>query len=155
MVNLNINIDVKVAKGALEQINRKVPSATRKALTKAGMFIQNAIKDRTRRGVDFKGRTFRPYSPRYAKQRAKEGRTTTPNLFRSGQMLGNMTFRNLSKTKGQIFFPNRQQNLKAFYNDTQGVGNAKVKRKFFAVGKKEEDRAVEIFKKTFERELRV
>ena len=119
------------------------------------MFLQNAIKDRTRKGRDFKGRSFRPYSPKYAKQRAKEGRTTTPNLFRSGQMLGNMTFKTFSKNKGQIFFPNRQQNLKAFYNDTQGVGKAQIKREFFSVGKKEEEKAVKIFTDTLMRDLRL
>ncbi len=155
MVQLNINVEVTAAKGALDQLKLKIPSSTRKALAKSGMFIQNAIKDRTRKGRDYKGRAFRPYSPKYAKQRAKEGRTTTPNLFRSGQMLGNMTFKTLSKNKGQIFFPNRQQNLKAFYNDTQGVGKEQIKREFFSVGEKEEDKATDIFVKTLIRDLRL
>ena len=155
MVTLNLNIEISAVKGALDQIKRKVPSATAKGIAKASMFIQNAIKDRTRKGQDFKGRSFRPYSSRYAKKRAKQGRTQTPNLFFSGQMLGNMTFKKLSQTKGQIFFPNRRQNLKAFYNDTFGVGKANIKREFFSVNEKEEARAVEIFRKTFERELRI
>jgi hypothetical protein len=50
-------------------------------------------------------------------KRAKRGATLTPNLFFSGQMLGNMSFKKLSHTKGQIFFPNRTQNIKAFFND--------------------------------------
>ena len=155
MVAVNINVEVTAAQGALSQLKTKIPNATRKALNKTGMFLQNAIKDRTRKGRDFKRRSFRPYSPKYAKQRAKEGRSTTPNLFRSGQMLGNMTFKTFSKNKGQIFFPNRQQNLKAFFNDTQGVGKAQIKREFFSVGKKEEERAVKIFTKTFEQEIKI
>ena len=155
MVAVNINVEVTAAQGALSQLKTKIPNATRKALNKTGMFLQNAIKDRTRKGRDFKRRSFRPYSPKYAKQRAKEGRSTTPNLFRSGQMLGNMTFKTFSKNKGQIFFPNRQQNLKAFYNDTQGVGSAKIKREFFSVGKKEEEKAVKIFTDTLMRDLRL
>ena len=155
MVQVKLNVEVTAAKGALNQLKLKIPSASRKALSKTAMFLQNAIKDRTRKGRDFRGRSFRPYSPKYAKQRAKEGRTTTPNLFRSGQMLGNMTFKTFSKNKGQIFFPNRQQNLKAFYNDTQGVGSAKIKREFFSVGKKEEEKAVKIFTDTLMRDLRL
>jgi hypothetical protein len=62
-------------------------------------------------------------------------------------MLGNMTFKKLSSTKGQVFFPNRTQNIKAFFND-EG-------RPFFSVNRAEEDKAVEVFKKTFERELRI
>tara|TARA_R100001129_G_C5138380_1_gene195248 strand:+ start:59 stop:526 length:468 start_codon:yes stop_codon:yes gene_type:complete len=155
VVQINLNIEVSAAKGALGLLKRKIPSATAKGIAKAGMFLQNAIKDRTRKGTDFKGRKFRPYSAKYAKQRAKEGRTLTPNLFRSGQMLGNMTFKRLTKTKGQIFFPNRQQNIKAFFNDSQGVGRDKVKREFFSVGAKEEAKAVKIFTDTLMRDLRL
>jgi hypothetical protein len=155
MVTFNINVEVSAVKGALNQIKRRIPTATARGIAKAGAFIQNAIKNRTRKGIDFKGRKFRPYSAKYAKQRAKEGRTTTPNLFRSGQMLGNMTFKKLSQTKGQIFFPNRRQNIKAFYNDTLGVGKADIKREFFSVGQKEEAKAIKIFTQTFEKELRI
>ena len=155
MVQVKLNVEVTAAKGALNQLKSRIPSATGKALSRTGVFLENAIKDRTRKGRDFRGRAFRPYSPKYAKQRAKEGRTTTPNLFRSGQMLGNMTFKTFSKNKGQIFFPNRQQNLKAFYNDTLGVGKAQIKREFFSVGKKEEEKAVKIFTDTLMRDLRL
>ena len=58
-----------------------------------------------------------------------------------------MSFKKLSSTKGQVFFPNRTQNIKAFFNDQS--------RPFFSVNKQEEDRAVEEFRKTFERELRI
>ena len=153
MVAVNINVEVTAAKGALDQLKIKIPNASRKALNKTAMFLQNAIKDRTRKGRDFKGRAFRPYSAKYAKRRAKEGRTTTPNLFISGQMLGNMSFKTFYKTKGLIFFPNRQQNLKAFYNDTLGVGKAQIKREFFSVGKKEEDKIKEEFSKVYFRQL--
>ena len=155
MVQVKLNVEVTAAKGALNQLKSRIPSATGKALSRTGVFLENAIKDRTRKGRDFKGRAFRPYSPKYAKRRAKEGRTTTPNLFRSGQMLGNMTFKTFSKTKGQIFFPNRQQNLKAFFNDTLGVGKAQIKREFFSVGKKEEEKAVKVFTDSLMRDLRI
>ena len=155
MVLINLNIEVSAVKGALDTVKRKIPSATAKGISRAGVFIENAIKDRTRKGTDFKGRKFRPYSPKYAKRREKEGRTTTPNLFRAGLMLGNMRFKRLSKNKGQIRFPARRQNLKAFYHDVQGVGKYKVKREFFSVGKKEEERAVKIFTKTFEQEIKI
>ena len=155
MVQVKLNVEVTAAKGALDQLKSRIPSATSKALSRTGVFLENAIKDRTRKGRDFRGRAFRPYSAKYAKRRAKEGRTTTPNLFRSGQMLGNMSFKTFSRTKGQIFFPNRQQNLKAFYNDTLGVGKAQIKREFFSVGKKEEDKAVKIFTDTMMRDLRL
>ena len=155
MVQVKLNVEVTAAKGALNQLKSRIPSATGKALSRTGVFLENAIKDRTRKGRDFRGRAFRPYSPKYAKQRTKEGRTTTPNLFRSGQMLGNMTARTFSSTKAEIFFRSNLQNIKAFYNDTHGVGKAKVKREFFSVGKKEEEKAVKIFTDTLMRDLRL
>jgi len=142
-----MRIEVSAVKGALDQVKRKIPSASAKGIAVASTFIQNAIKDRTRQGKSVNGGGFKPYSKKYRKVRAKRGATLTPNLFFSGQMLGNMSFKKLSSTKGQVFFPNRTQNIKAFFNDQS--------RPFFSVNTKEEDRAVEIFRKTFERELRI
>ena len=70
-------------------------------------------------------------------------------------MLGNMRFKRLSNKEGIIRFPARRQNLKAFYHDIQGVGKAKIKREFFSVSKKEEDKAVKIFTDTLMRDLRL
>lgn len=142
-----MRIEVSAVKGALDKVKRKIPSASAKGIARAGIFIENAIKDRTRQGTSVNGGGFKKYSKGYAKVRAKRGATLTPNLFFTGQMLGNMTFKKLSSTKGQVFFPNRTQNIKAFFNDQS--------RPFFSVNKQEEDRAVDIFRKTFERELRI
>jgi len=147
MVTVNLEVNVTAVKGALDKIKRKVPSATAKGIAVASTFIQNAIKDRTRQGKSVNGGGFKRYSKSYAKQRAKRGASTTPNLFFSGQMLGNMSFKKLSSTKGQVFFPNRTQNIKAFFNDKT--------RPFFSVNRSEEDKAIKIFRKTFERELRI
>ncbi len=147
MVTLNMRIEVSAVKGALDQIKRKIPSASAKGIARAGIFIENAIKDRTRQGKSVNGGGFKRYSKGYAKVRAKRGASLTPNLFFTGQMLGNMSFKKLSSTKGQVFFPNRTQNIKAFFNDQS--------RPFFSVNRSEEAKAVEIFRKTFERELRL
>ena len=147
MVTVNLEVNVTAVKGALDKIKRKVPSASSKGIAVASTFIQNAIKDRTRQGKSVSGGAFKPYSRKYRAVRSKRGASLTPNLFFSGQMLGNMTFKKLSSSKGQVFFPNRTQNVKAFFNDQS--------RPFFSVNKKEEDRAVEVFRKTFEKELRL
>tara|TARA_B100002019_G_C21263417_1_gene598015 strand:- start:2074 stop:2517 length:444 start_codon:yes stop_codon:yes gene_type:complete len=147
MVAVNINVNVTAAKGSLNRLQRRIPTATIKGIAVASTFIQNAIKDRTRKGISVSGSPFKKYSKAYAKKRAARGSTLTPNLFFTGQMLGNMSFKVLSKTKGQVFFPNRTQNLKAFFNDKT--------RPFFDVNNKEEARAVKEFKKAFERELRI
>lgn len=147
MVTVNMQIEVSAVKGALDQIKRKIPSASRKAMALTATFIQNVIKDRTRQGRSVKGGAFKKYSKGYAKVRAKEGHQLTPNLLFSGNMLSNMSFKRLSNTKGQVFFPNRIQNIKAFFNDQT--------RPFFDVNRSEEDKAVEVFRKSFEKELRI
>jgi hypothetical protein len=147
VVTVNLQVNVTAVKGALDKIKRKIPSASAKGIARASVFIQNAIKDRTRQGKSVNGGGFKRYSKSYAKVRAKRSASLTPNLFFTGQMLGNMSFKKLSSTKGQVFFPNRTQNIKAFFNDQS--------RPFFSVNRVEEDKAVEIFRKTFERELRL
>jgi len=142
-----MRIEVSAVKGALDKVKRKIPSASAKGIARAGIFIENAIKDRTRQGTSVNGGGFKKYSKGYAKVRAKRGATLTPNLFFTGQMLGNMSFKKLSSTKGQVFFPRRTENIKAFFNDQS--------RPFFSVNRQEEDKAVDIFRKTFERELRI
>jgi len=147
VVTVNLEINVTAVKGALDKIQRAVPSATNRAMSKTATFIQTVIKDRSSQGKSVNGGGFKSYSKGYARVRSKRGASTTPNLFFSGQMFGNMTFKKLNKTKAQIFFPNRTQNLKAFFNDQT--------RPFFSVNAKEETRAVAEFIKTFEREIRV
>ena len=147
MVTVNLEVNVTAVKGALNQIKRKIPRASAKGIARAATFIQNAIKDRTRQGRSVTGGAFKSYSSSYKKVRSKRGATLTPNLFFTGQMLGNMSFKSLSSTKGQVFSPNRTQNVKAFINDKT--------RPFFDVNRSEEDKAVDIFRKTFERELRI
>lgn len=147
MVTVNINVDVTAAQGALNQIKAKTPRATARGIAVASTFIQNAIKDRTRKGISVKGSKFKPYSKAYAKKRIKRGATLTPNLKYEGLMLGNMSFKKLSSTKGQVFFPNTDANLKAFFNDQT--------RPFFDVNNKEEARAIKEFRKAFEKELRL
>lgn len=147
MVAVNINVNVTAAKGSLNRLQRKIPSASKKGIASAATFVQNAIKDRTRKGISVSGSPFKKYSKSYAKVRAKRGSTLTPNLFFEGQMLGNMSFKVFSKTKGQVFFPDTEANKKALFNDKT--------RPFFDVNNKEEARAVKEFKKAFERELRI
>jgi hypothetical protein len=68
MVTLNLQVEVTAVKGALDQIKRKIPSASRKAMALTATFIQNVIKDRTRQGRSVKGGAFKKYSKGYAKK---------------------------------------------------------------------------------------
>ena len=155
MVEVAINVNMTLVKGALNKLKFKIPKAQKKAMSLTSQFIQTAIKTRTAKGKDWKGGSFKPYSEGYKKKRLKRGATTTPNLMWSGQMLGNMTNKQVSANKYKIFFSNQTQNRKAAYHDFYGAGKGKVIRPFFSVSNKEEQKAVNIFKKSFERDLRL
>lgn len=61
----------------------KFPEAGQQQITR--------IKNRTAQGVDVNGRTFAPYSEKYAKLRAKRGqRVSPPDLRGSGRLLDEM-----------------------------------------------------------------
>ena len=73
----------------------RLPSSvtlTDKALMReVGLMAVRAIQDRTRQGRDSDGRAFAPYSPGYARAKARElGASSTPNLTVSGDMLNTL-----------------------------------------------------------------
>jgi len=155
VVEVAINVNLTATKGSLNKLKFKVPKAQKRALSLTAQWIQTAIKTRTAKGRDWKGGSFKSYSSGYKKKRLKKNRTLTPNLFYEGLMLGNMTNKQVSANKFKVFFPNQTQNRKAAYHDFFGAGKGKVIRPFFSVSNKEEMKAVNIFKKAFEKDLRI
>jgi len=100
-------------------------------LLELAAYIVDKIDARTAKGVDYKGRPFKPYSRSYALFRAKTGHPTKrPDLFYSGSMLSSMTY-TVDGSGGRIFFQNTQDRtgtpnpLKAYF--------LHQKRKFFAI----------------------
>lgn len=59
--------------------------------------IPGIVIARTRRGIDTKGRPFKPYSTDYAKRRLKAGRSPTPSLWLTGGMVGSFALRSAVK----------------------------------------------------------
>lgn len=78
----------------------------RPMLGEIGMFILLKIKKRTIKGEDVNGLDFIPYTPMYAKSRAKEGYSIKPvDLTKTGSMLSAMDYE-YDDNSVDVFFKN-------------------------------------------------
>ncbi len=55
--------------------------------------IPGIVIRRTEKGIDVKGRPFKPYNAEYAKRRLLAGRGSQPRLWLTGGMVGSFAFR--------------------------------------------------------------
>lgn len=61
-------------------------------LVRLGMRARRLIRKRTKKGIDYRGEKFEPYSERYAEEREEAGRTTERvTLSFTGRMLATLT----------------------------------------------------------------
>lgn len=112
-----------------------------KAISRTAQLAESIILDKTASGKDYEDRAFKPYSSKgandgYLGWRRRLGKSTTPNLFDTGQMIASIT----SKTKGgvaTIFFTNADAAKKAAFNNK--------KRPFFKLSKRTKDRLTKFF----------
>ncbi len=143
---------VQVSK-SLQRVSKQVPKAIKKALANATAFEISAIKERTQnKGVDFRGRAFKPYSPKYKRRLVKQSGVV--DLKDTGQMFSSLSSK-VTPSKGELFFLRKTENDKAFFHDVVGVGKSRVIRPFFRISKKEETNIEKIFFNVLERELRL
>ena len=133
---------LQVAKNFEKQV-REQPLIVKSALGRTAEFLIFLIKTKTSKGVDYQGNPFAKYTEAYARFRKEAGRQVTkPDLNFTGQMLSNIIQRS-EPTNAIIFFANKFQNIKA-------LGNQK-KRKFFAIGDRDVNSIINVFKTEFER----
>ena len=153
---MQLKIDLKGGvqlQKALKDLERDIEKKEEVALNKCAMFLVNAIKARTAKGVgvNVSGRTytFEGYTDKYLNflqsKRNKEGASSKVNLFYSGLMLSNLQPKKVNKFTRRVHFPNQRENLKAFYHDEVGVGKRQTKSTFMNVSKQEENKIQKIF----------
>ena len=131
---------LEVANNFEKQI-REQPNIIKTALGRTAEFLMFLIKQRTARGTNADGNAFPKYSAEYAFIRKKAGRqTSNPDLNFSGQMLSNITQKS-NPNYAIIYFANKFQNIKALGNQT--------KRKFFAIGDREQQPIINVFMKEY------
>ena len=131
---------LQVANNFEKQV-REQPLIVKTALGRTAEFLIGLIKQRTAKGMSADNTSFPPYTDAYKTFRQNAGRQTQyPDLNFSGQMLSNITQRS-EPSFAIIYFANKLQNAKA-------LGNQK-KRKFFAIGSKEIQPAMNVFMQTY------
>ena len=131
---------LQVAKNFEKQV-REQPQIVKTALGRTAEFLMGMIKQRTAKGQSADNNAFPAYTAEYAFKRKLSGRQITkPDLNFSGQMLSNITQKS-SPTEAIIYFANKFQNVKA-------LGNQQ-KRKFFAIGQREQQPIMNVFMKEY------
>ena len=152
---------LQVAKNFEKQVKEQ-PLIVKTALGRTAEFLMGLIKQRTQRGINADGNAFPPYStkpyffnitPRagsptyktfeggykeYRNFMGKQSNKVDLNFF--GNMLSNITQKS-TPTQAIIYFANKFENTKA-------LGNQR-KRKFFAIGQKEQQPIVNVFMKEY------
>ena len=152
---------LQVAKNFEKQV-REQPLIVKTALGRTAEFLMGLIKQRTQRGINADGNAFPPYStkpyffnisPRagsptyktfeggykeYRNFMGKQSNKVDLNFF--GNMLSNITQKS-TPTQAIIYFASKFENTKA-------LGNQR-KRKFFAIGQKEQQPIVNVFMKEY------
>jgi hypothetical protein len=126
-----------------EQQIKEQPNIIKTALGRTAEFLMFLIKQRTAKGISADGNAFPKYTAEYAFLRKKSGRqVSTPDLNFTGQMLSNITQRS-NPNYAIIYFANKFQNVKALGNQT--------KRKFFAIGDREQQPIINKFMQEFKK----
>ena len=151
--------DVKVKFNTIEVNNfiKRITKKQRKSITTALNNVSNMavfmITKRTQSGKLPDGGKMKAYAKSTKKDRNKRGRQTGfVDLTDSGQMFRSLDFRQIGY-KNTLFFANKEREKIASFHDTFGVGKKKIRRPFFAIGKKEEDKIKEEFNKVYFRQL--
>ena len=133
----------------LNKINRKKKIATKTALNRVSNMAVLMITKRTQSGKLPDGGGMIAYAKSTKKNRDKRGRQTGfVDLTDSGKMFRSLDFRQ-SGFKNTLFFSNIERAKIASFHDSFGVGKRKVKRPFFSIGDKEEDKLKDEFAKFF------
>ena len=150
-VNIN-NIEVK---NLLKNISRKQKAVITKSLNRVSNMAVLMITKRTQGGKLPDGGNMRSYASSTVKSRKKRGRQTGfVDLTDTGKMFRSLDFKT-GGLKSTLFFANKEREKIASYHDTFGVGKRKIKRPFFAIGNKEEDKIVKEFKNFYFKEMRL
>ena len=151
--------DVKVKLNTIEvnKFIKRITTKQRKAITTSLNNVSNMavlmITKRTQSGKLPDGGKMIAYAKSTKKDRDKRGRQTGfGDLTDTGKMFRSLDFRNIGY-KNTLFFANKEREKIASFHDSFGVGKRKVKRPFFAIGNKEEDKIKEEFSKVYFKQL--
>tara|TARA_Y100000004_G_scaffold79248_1_gene89084 strand:+ start:43 stop:513 length:471 start_codon:yes stop_codon:yes gene_type:complete len=149
VADIKVNINAIEVKNFLKSLKRKQKSAINTALNRVSNMAILMITKRTQSGRLPDGGKMLPYAKSTRANRRKRGRQVGfVDLTDSGKMFRSLDFRTKA-FKSTLFFANKEREKIASFHDTFGVGKKKVKRPFFAIGNKEENKIQEEFSKFY------
>tara|TARA_R100000908_G_C3712287_1_gene118436 strand:+ start:310 stop:789 length:480 start_codon:yes stop_codon:yes gene_type:complete len=154
MLKANIKTNAKHLQKKYKKLEQKLPRLIDKGLLQAGFHLLDIIRTKTKKGIDYKGVPFAPYSEGYLKQLQREGKSTKVDLFYTGRMLGALTpsgrtIKKTGKNKISVNFSNAQMRKRALFNQVLN----EPKREFFGFNQRTESIIQKGFNKFMIRQL--
>jgi hypothetical protein len=154
-VDVKIDVNSVEVTNLLKKITRKQKAVITKSLNRVSNMAVLMITKRTQGGKLPDGGNMRSYAPSTVRSRKKRGRQTGfVDLTDTGKMFRSLDFKT-GGSKSTLFFANKEREKIASYHDTFGVGKRKIKRPFFAIGNKEEDKIIKEFNNFYFKEMRL
>ena len=154
-MEVSVKVNTIEVTNLLKNITRKQKAVIDKGLKRVSNMAVLMITKRTQSGKLPDGGRMRPYASSTVKGRKKRGRQTGfVDLTDTGKMFRSLDFKT-GGMKSTLFFANKEREKIASYHDTFGVGRRKIKRPFFAIGDKEEDKLRAEFAKFYFKEMRI
>ena len=154
-VDVKIDVNSVEVTNLLKKITRKQKAVITKSLNRVSNMAVLMITKRTQGGKLPDGGNMRSYASSTIKSRKKRGRQTGfVDLTDTGKMFRSLDFKT-GGLKSTLFFANKEREKIASYHDTFGVGKRKIKRPFFAIGNKEEDKIIKEFQNFYFKEMRL
>ena len=152
-VNLNIKTNSKQISAKFKKFGAVLPRIIDKGVKQAGFQLVAIIREKTKKGIDFKDRRFAPYSESYLKKLQRENKPTAVDLFYTGTMMGALTPSMVKKTgkhKVTLAFSRKEEIDKAFFNQV----TTDPQREFFGFNTRTEKIINKSFEKFVKDELR-
>ena len=152
-VDLKIKSNSKQVSKKFKKFQSVLPRIIDKGIKQAGFQLVAIIREKTKKGIDFKDRPFAPYSDGYLKRLQKEGRSTKVDLHYDGGMVGSLTPSMVKKTgkhKVSLGFARADERDKALFNQVL----REPKREFFGFNNRTEKIISKQFNRFVEKELR-
>ena len=153
-IKLETNSNAKEVIRKIDKFEDKLTRIIDKGIKQAGFQLLEIIRTKTKKGIDFKGRPFAPYSEGYLKHLQKIGYPTKVDLHYSGDMMGSLTpneaLKKTGKFKVTLGFSRAEERKKALFNQVLGT----PKREFFGFNKPTEQIINKQFNRFVEKELR-
>ena len=153
MLKANIKTNSKELQKKYKRLEKKLPRLIDKGIQQAGFHLLDIIRTKTKKGIDYKGVPFAPYSEGYLKQLQREGKPTVVDLWYSGEMMGALTPSIIKKTgrnKATLAFTRKSNIDKAFFNQVLN----EPKREFFGFNQRTESIIQRGFNKFMIRQLK-